>query len=69
MTGIAHPLPVPFRLGQVLPNPALTPSPGPLAAFTGTFTGSGFSTVFRPDLGSPTVLPVPLVALTTRLSS
>jgi hypothetical protein len=35
------------------------PSLGPLSAFTGTFQGSGFNTIFRPDLGSPTKLPVP----------
>jgi hypothetical protein len=53
-----------FRFGEVS---ALTaqrdavssiPSLGPLAAFTGTFRGSGFNTIFRPDLGSPTKLPV-----------
>jgi len=34
------------------------PSLGPLAAFTGTFTGSGFNTIFRPDSGAtPTALP------------
>jgi len=36
-----------------------TPSLGPLTAFTGTFHGSGFNTIFRPDQGSPTPLPVP----------
>lgn len=35
------------------------PSLGPLTAFTGTFYGSGFNTIFRPDLGSPTKLPTP----------
>ena len=32
---------------------------GPLTAFTGTFHGSGFNTIFRPDTGSPTPLPIP----------
>lgn len=56
-----------FRFGEVsnltefrdnvspVPNPSL----GPLTAFTGTFHGSGFNTIFRPDLGSPTPLPIP----------
>lgn len=35
------------------------PPLGPLAAFTGTFQGSGFNTIFRPNLGSPTPLPNP----------
>lgn len=35
------------------------PSLGPLTAFTGTFHGNGFNTIFRPDLGSPTPLPIP----------
>lgn len=35
------------------------PSLGPLTAFTGTFHGSGFNTIFRPDQGSPTPLPMP----------
>src|SRR6516164_4332147 len=54
-------LPSAFKFGQVLTLPALTPSLGPLAAFTGTFTGHGFNTIFRPNLGSPTWLPVPPV--------
>ncbi len=34
------------------------PSLGPLAAFTGTFHGNGFNTIFRPDnTTTPTVLP------------
>lgn len=43
--------------GEPAPAPPQTPSLGPLAAFTGTFTGNGFNTIFRPDLGSPTTLP------------
>jgi hypothetical protein len=54
-------LPGAFRFGQVLALPALAPSLGPLAAFTGTFAGHGFNTIFRPNLGSPTPLPVPPV--------
>jgi hypothetical protein len=38
------------------------PSLGPLAAFTGTFRGSGFNTIFRPDLGTTTVLPIPVTS-------
>jgi hypothetical protein len=37
----------------------VTASLGPLAAFTGTFAGRGFNTIFRPDSGkTPTKLPV-----------
>lgn len=42
---------------------AVTPTAplGPLAAFTGTFRGSGFNTIFRPDSDkTPTGLPTPL---------
>jgi hypothetical protein len=55
-----------FRFGEVSSLTALrdtvssVPSLGPLAAFTGAFRGSGFNTIFRPDLGSPTPLPVPV---------
>src|SRR6202012_405729 len=46
-----------------LPEPKATPTPapslGPLAAFSGTFRGKGFNTIFRPDIGTPTKLPVP----------
>ncbi|GGP25080.1 heme-binding protein [Silvimonas amylolytica] len=60
-------LPVGFRFNEVsaiLPRirnlPVnLTPSLGPLAAFTGTWTGSGFNTIFRPqNAKTPTQLPV-----------
>jgi hypothetical protein len=47
-----------FRMAQVQANPQQAPSLGPLVAFTGTFTGSGLNTIFRPNLGSPTPLPV-----------
>jgi hypothetical protein len=50
-----------FRFGHVEPNPALTPPLGGLDAFTGTFVGNGFNTIFRPNLGSPTSLPTPPV--------
>ncbi len=39
------------------------PSLGPLAEFTGTFTGHGFNTIFRPEsTQTPTKLPVPVPA-------
>lgn len=57
----AFSLPAGFEIGQVLTHPALIPGLGPLAAFTGTFAGHGFNTIFRPNLGSPTSLPVPPV--------
>lgn len=58
-------IPAEFRFDEVssladaktAPTPA--PALGPLAAFTGTFRGKGFNTIFRPDLGSPAKLPVP----------
>jgi hypothetical protein len=55
-----------FRFGEVSSfttrrdTVSSVPSLGPLSAFTGTFEGSGFNTIFRPDLGSPTRLPVPV---------
>ena len=40
---------------------ASVPTLGPLAAFTGTFKGHGFNTIFRPDsAATPTQLPVPV---------
>src|ERR1700761_2524930 len=57
-------MPAEFRFDEVSslaePKAAATPAPslGALAAFTGTFHGVGFNTIFRPDLGSPTKLPV-----------
>jgi hypothetical protein len=56
-----------FTFGEVpslnVPTrPVPVPSLGPLAAFTGTFRGSGFSTIFRPDnKATPTPLPKPVV--------
>lgn len=63
-----------FRFGPVEPGPAPTshvetfagpsaesltgPPAGALAAFTGTFRGRGFNTIFRPNLASPTHLPI-----------
>ena len=63
----AFSLPNGFRFGEVSSltefrdnvSPVPNPSLGPLTAFTGTFHGSGFNTIFRPDLGSPTPLPIP----------
>jgi hypothetical protein len=58
-------LPSGYRFGEVPSDPTVThgagpvPSLGPLTAFTGTFHGNGFNTIFRPDLGSPTTLPKP----------
>ena len=58
-------MPVEFRFDEVSslaePKAAPTPAPslGPLAAFSGTFRGKGFNTIFRPDVGTPTKLPVP----------
>lgn len=53
---------VPSQEGSSIPAPAppQAPSLGPLSAFTGTFTGPGFNTIFRPDSGSPTKLPHPV---------
>ena len=61
-------MPAQFRYGEAesLPDeaaavPAPAPSLGPLAAFTGTFHGVGFNTIFRPDNSTtPTVLPIPV---------
>jgi hypothetical protein len=59
-------LPSGFRFDEVsshtAPKTVGTPPPslGPLAAFTGTFRGHGFNTIFRPDsAATPTPLPVP----------
>jgi LysM repeat protein len=46
----------------IAPLAATQPSPplGPLAAFTGTYTGRGFNTIFRPqNPTTPTELPIP----------
>jgi len=59
-------MPAGFRFDEVPPltvPAAATPAPslGPLAAFTGTFRGAGFNTIFRPDSpNTPTKLPVPV---------
>jgi hypothetical protein len=57
-----------FRFGEVSSLTALratsssVPSLGPLAAFTGRFSGNGFNTIFRPDnAATPTTLPIPVV--------
>ncbi len=60
-------MPSQFRFGEVpslilpkLPLPT-APSLGPVAAFPGTFAGSGFNTIFRPDsTATPTPLPMPV---------
>jgi len=58
-------MPAEFRFDEVRglaePTAAATPAPslGALAAFTGTFRGKGFNTIFRPDSpNTPTKLPV-----------
>lgn len=60
-------IPTDFEFGAVEASPkrapAASPPPptlGPLAAFVGTWKGSGFNTIFRPDNAkTPTVLPNP----------
>jgi hypothetical protein len=53
---------VPIAAGLHLTLPgSTTPSLGPLVAFSGTFTGTGFNTIFRPDSPTtPTPLPIPV---------
>jgi hypothetical protein len=60
-------LPSGFRFGEVSSQTAprvlgtAVPSLGPLASFTGTFRGSGFNLIFRPDSAkTPTPLPKPI---------
>jgi hypothetical protein len=60
-------LPSGFRFGEVSSSTSFRaassskPSLGPLAAFTGTFTGHGFNTIFRPEsTATPTPLPNPV---------
>ena len=60
-------LPKDFEFNEVVSAPkvrstgAPLPSLGPLAAFVGTWRGSGFNTIFRPDNPkTPTVLPIPV---------
>jgi hypothetical protein len=60
-------LPSGFRFGEAssLTTPralaSSVPTLGPLTAFTGTFRGSGFNLIFRPDsTQTPTPLPVPV---------
>jgi hypothetical protein len=67
LKGASISLPAEFEFGEVLTHalpivpPPATPSLGPLAAFVGTFKGSGFNTIFRPDSAkTPTVLPIPV---------
>lgn len=57
-------LPAGFKINEILPlHPAGTPAPAPapaptlgiaLSHFTGTFTGTGFNTIFRPNSAAPT---------------
>src|ERR1700674_4714115 len=61
-------MPSTFRFGQVsslsLRKAPVPPAPslGPLAAFTGAFSGNGFNTIFRPDsAATPTPLPIPVL--------
>jgi hypothetical protein len=57
-------MPAEFRFDEVSslaePKAVSTPAPslGAIAAFSGTFRGKGFNTIFRPDNGTPTRLPV-----------
>ncbi|HEY0184927.1 MAG TPA: heme-binding protein [Rhodopila sp.] len=59
-------LPRGFRFGAVsslaIPRPiGAPPGLGPLAAFSGNWTGTGFNTIFRPDsTQTPTPLPIPV---------
>lgn len=59
-------IPDDFEFREVSPKPtqltvSTPPSLGPLAAFVGTFAGSGFNTIFRPqNAATPTPLPVPV---------
>jgi hypothetical protein len=51
---------------QILAAPGAAPPPapnlGPLAAFTGNWTGKGFNTIFRPDsAATPTVFDPPII--------
>ena len=63
----AFSLPSGFRIREVSDHTepravaSSAPSLGPLTAFTGTFKGHGFNTIFRPDsTASPTSLPAPV---------
>jgi len=60
-------VPSEFRYGEVSSltsyknTSSSGPSLGPLAAFTGTFSGRGFNTIFRPEsAATPTALPLPV---------
>jgi hypothetical protein len=59
-------IPATFRFDEVRATPSLvglldvTPALGPLAEFTGNWSGHGFNTIFRPDSSqTPTPLPSP----------
>ncbi len=60
-------LPTNFQISEVHPLPRATGTPapvpplGPLAAFTGNWSGTGLNTIFRPDSSNtPTGLPTPV---------
>src|SRR5579871_4511886 len=60
-------LPTNFRISEVQPliratgAPPPVPPLGPLAAFTGNWSGTGLNTIFRPDsTNTPTGLPTPV---------
>jgi hypothetical protein len=54
---------VPPRAAGAAPAPIVPPSLGALAAFVGTWNGTGFNTIFRPDNSkTPTNLPTPVPA-------
>jgi hypothetical protein len=61
-------MPAGFAFNEVTPEPRVTSAAptaadlGPLAAFVGDWTGSGFNTIFRPDSPvTPTQFPTPPV--------
>jgi hypothetical protein len=50
---------VPFQPGVAPPAPAdIASALGPLKAFTGTFIGRGFNTIFRPQSSATVTSPI-----------